>query len=83
MKITKLTPIYQNPEFDYSAEVNLTKKQLEFISNVGLGVLLQAGAMSFMFDEKEVTFEEKDGKKDEKPVVEGTSETIIPQPATE
>lgn len=84
MKITKLTPIYQNPEFDYSAEINLTKKQLEFISNVGLGILLQAGAMSFMFDEKDdVSFEEKGDKKEEKTIIEGTSETIIPQPATE
>lgn len=83
MKITKLVPIFQNPEFDYSAEINLTKKQLEFISNVGLGVLLQAGAMSFMFDEKDITFEDTNApKKDEKPV-EGTSETSIPQPATE
>ena len=83
MKITKLTPLFQNKEFDYTAEINLTKKQLEFITNVGLGVLLQAGAMSFMFDE-DVSFEEKDKEKaKEKAVIEGTSETIIPQPASE
>jgi len=86
MKITKLVPLFQNKEFDYTAEINLTKKQLEFISNVGLGVLLQAGAMSFMFGEEEndVVFEEKENKKEEKTIIEGTSsEAIIPQPATE
>lgn len=83
MKIIKLVPIYQNEEFDYSAEVMLTKRQLEFISNIGLGVLLQAGAMSFMSDEKDVVNFEEKGEKNEK-TIEGTSvETIIPQPATE
>jgi len=85
MKITKLVPLFQS-EYDYTAEINLTKKQLEFITNVGLGVLLQAGSTVVMFDKDvpEAVFEdEKENKKDEKTVIEGTSETIIPQPAQE
>lgn len=74
MKITKLTPLSQS-EFDYSAEINLTKQQLEFITNVGLGVLLQAGAMQISFDNEanEIKFDTKDEEKD--------VATDIPSPA--
>lgn len=77
MKITNIT---SSNDDEFTAEIKLSKKQLEFITNIGIGVLLQAGASSIMIDPEDnddIIFNKK-----EEDTIEGSA-TTIPQPATE
>lgn len=81
MRITNIKPLFQSGESKFVAEVLLTQDQLDYITSVGVGALLQAGA-SFLAMEgvnAEAMFD-----KDDSVVGEQTPKDVTtPQPATE
>lgn len=74
MKITNIKLVEPSK---FVAEVELTQKQLDYITSVGIGVLLQAGANMIAIEQgPNVVFDSQEEEKEIK-----SDETIIPTPA--
>lgn len=78
MKITNIKLVDEK----FVAEVELTQKQLDFITSVGIGVLLQAGANMVAMEKmsSEDIFDDQEEKEINPKVVD---EAVAPAPAVD